>query len=117
MKGMPGGAGRRWWARFGLAGSASAGTADRMLDRAQANVFRVLWLFLPEPSIARNLQFQHLLASRFLSDAGQQTLAFGALVAVARGGGSALEVALVGVAGFLPPALLGLYGGTVSDAL
>jgi Na+/melibiose symporter-like transporter len=91
--------------------------ADRLLDNAQAQVFRLLWLFLPEPSIARRLRFQQLLASRFLSDAGQQSLAFGALVAVTRGGASAFEVALVGTAALLPPALLGLYGGAVADAL
>jgi len=91
--------------------------ADRILDEAQRHVFRVLWLFLPEPEIARNLKFQHLLASRFLSDAGQQAVVFGALIAVARGGGSAIEVAAVGVAGLLPPALLGLYGGAIADTL
>ncbi len=111
--------GRRWWNVLGLmtvVTTAQTG-ADHVLDRAQARAFRVLWLFLPEPSVARNLQFQHLLASRFLSDAGQQTLGFGALVAVARGGGSALEVALVGVAGLTPPALFGVYGGAVADVL
>ena len=76
--------------------------ADRILDEAQRHVFRVLWLFLPEPEIARNLRFQHLLASRFFSDAGQQAVLFGALVAVARGGGSALEVAAVGAASRRP---------------
>jgi MFS family permease len=91
--------------------------ADRVLDRAQGQVFRLLWLFVPEPEIARNLWFQHLLASRFLTDAAQQALAFGALVAVAREGGSAVEVALVGVAALLPPALLGLYGGAIADTL
>jgi len=91
--------------------------ADRFLDRAEARVFRLFWLFLPEPAIARNLRFQHLLASRFLSDAGQQSLAFGALVSVTRSGSSSFEVALVGVAGLLPPAILGLYGGAVADAL
>ncbi len=110
------------WARLGIVGQAGSGVvwraggrADRALDRAQVEVFRVLWLFLPAPLIARDLRFQHLLLSRFLSEAGQQTLAFGALVAVARGGGSALDLALVGVAGLLPPALLGLYGGVVAD--
>src|SRR3990172_3008433 len=72
MKGSPGGPGRRWWARVGLAGSASAGAADRMLDRAQSNVFRVLWLFLPEPAIAPNLHFHQLLSSPFLSHPPQQ---------------------------------------------
>jgi hypothetical protein len=91
--------------------------ADRFLDRAEARVFRLFWLFLPEPAIARNLRFQHLLASRFLSDAGQQSLAFGALVSVTRGGATSFEVSLVGVAGLLPPAVLGLYGGAVADAL
>ena len=91
--------------------------ADRFLDGAEARVFRLFWLFLPEPSIARNLRFQHLLASRFLSDAGQQSLAFGALVSVTRSGASSFEVALVGVAGLAPPAVLGLYGGVAADAL
>ncbi|HEU4759822.1 MAG TPA: MFS transporter [Dehalococcoidia bacterium] len=91
--------------------------ADRLLDETQARVFRLLWLFLPEPAVARDLRFQQLMASRFLSDAGQQSLAFGALVAVTRGGASTFEVALVGVAALVPPATLGLYGGTVADAL
>ena len=88
-----------------------------MLDRAQDRVFHYLWLFVPQPAIARDLRFQHLLASRFLSEAGQQSLLFGALVSVARGGGSALEVALIGVSALLPPALFGLYGGAVADAI
>jgi Major Facilitator Superfamily len=91
--------------------------ADGVLDRAQSRVFRFLWTFVPEPEIARDIRFEHLLASRFLSDAGQQAILFGALVSVARGGGSALEVALVGVSALLPPALLGLYGGAVADAI
>lgn len=91
--------------------------ADRVLDYGQARVFRLLWIFLPEPSIARSLRFQQVLASRFLSDAGQQALAYAALVAVVRGGGSALEAALVGVAALVPPMALGLYGGAVADAL
>ena len=91
--------------------------ADRVLDYGQARVFRLLWLFLPEPSIARSLRFQQVLASRFLSDAGQQALAYAALVAVVRSGGSALEAALVGVAALVPPMALGLYGGAVAVAL
>jgi len=87
------------------------------LSRAQGQVFRFLWLFLPEPSVARKLRFQHMVASRFLSEAGQQSVMYGALVAVARGGGSALELALVGVAALVPGAALGLYGGAVADAL
>lgn len=117
MSGEEPGAGRRG-VRFGRRVAASAGlSADRALDRAQGQVFRLLWLFVPEPEIARNLWFQHLLASRFLTDAAQQALAFGALVAVAREGGSAVDVALVGVAALLPPALLGMYGGAIADTL
>ena len=91
--------------------------ADRVLDSGQRQAFRLLWLFLPETSIARDARFQQILASRFLSDAAQQGLAYGALIAVVRGGGSAFEAALIGVATVLPAAALGLYGGAVADAL
>ncbi|HWQ28579.1 MAG TPA: MFS transporter [Dehalococcoidia bacterium] len=91
--------------------------ADRVLDEGQRRVVRLFWLFLPESSIARDLRFEHVLVSRFLSDAGQQALAYGALIAVMRRGGSALDAALLGVAALLPAALLGLYGGAVADAL
>lgn len=104
------------WSWLGLIGRAPSG-ADRLLDEAQGRFFGFLWAFLPEPAIARDRRFQHLMASRFLSDAGQKSLAFGALVAVARDGGSAFEVALVGVAALIPPAVLGLYGGAVADEL
>ncbi len=92
-------------------------SADRVLDRGQRHAFRWLWFFLPETSIARDLRFQQIVASRFFSDAGQQALAYGALIAVARSGGSALDLALIGMAGLLPAALLGLYGGEIADAL
>ncbi|MEX1253142.1 MAG: MFS transporter, partial [Dehalococcoidia bacterium] len=91
--------------------------ADRALDTGQARAFRLLWFFLPETSIAREPRFQQVLASRFLSDAGQQALAYGALIAVVRSGGSAFEAALVGVATVLPAAALGLVGGAVADQL
>lgn len=91
--------------------------ADRVLDRGQHHAFRVLWFFLPETSVARDLRFQQVIASRFFSDAGQQALLYGALVAVVRGGGGTLEAALVGVATLVPAAALGLYGGAVADAL
>jgi hypothetical protein len=91
--------------------------ADRLLDRGQRQVFRFLWFFLPDTSIAKDLRFQQVMASRFLSDAGQQALAYGALVASARSGGSALDLAIIGSAALLPPAVLGLYGGAVADAL
>ncbi len=92
-------------------------SADRVLDRGQRQAFRWLWFFLPETSVARDLRFQQIVASRFFSDAGQQALAYGALIAVARSGGSALDLALIGIAALLPPALFGLYGGAVADEL
>ncbi|HZP57820.1 MAG TPA: MFS transporter [Dehalococcoidia bacterium] len=91
--------------------------ADGIIDRGQRQAFRFLWFFLPETSIAKDARFQQVLASRFFSDAGQQAVMYGALIAVVRGGGSAFEAALVGVAALVPPALLGLYGGAVADAL
>ncbi|HWC30882.1 MAG TPA: MFS transporter, partial [Dehalococcoidia bacterium] len=91
--------------------------ADAILDQGQSRAFRLLWFFLPEPSVAASLRFQAVLVSRFLSDAGQQALAYGALIAVVRGGGTAFDAALLGVATLIPPALLGLYGGAVADAL
>lgn len=91
--------------------------ADRVLDRGQREAFRLLWFFLPETSIARDPRLQQILASRVLSDAGQQALAYGALVAVVREGGSAFDAALIGVATVVPPAVLGLFGGAVADAL
>jgi len=91
--------------------------ADRAIDRGQRETFRVLWFFLPETSIARNARFQQILASRFFSDAGQQALTYGTLIAVVRSSGSTLDAALVGVAMLVPQTLLGLYGGAVADAL
>ncbi|MBI5289156.1 MAG: hypothetical protein HY873_09320 [Chloroflexi bacterium] len=82
--------------------------ADSALDRGQAHVFRLLWFFLPDASIARNPRFEQVLASRFFSDAGQQAVAYGALIAVVRRGGTAFESALIGVAALLPPAFFAL---------
>lgn len=90
---------------------------DQLLDRGQSEAFRFLWWFLPATSVAKRPAFQQLLASRLLSDTAQQALAYGALVAVVREGGNAFDAAIVGVAALLPPALLGLYGGAVADAL
>ena len=89
--------------------------ADSALDRGQAHVFRLLWFFLPDASIARNPRFEQVLASRFFSDAGQQAVAYGALIAVVRRGGTALECAFIGVAALIPPAFFALYGGAVAD--
>jgi MFS family permease len=91
--------------------------ADRLIDTGQSSAFRLLWFFIPEPSVGRDFHFQQVVVSRFLSDAGQQALAYGALITIVRNGGSAFDAALLGVAALLPPALLGLYGGAVADAL
>ncbi len=91
--------------------------ADGMIDRGEQRVFRVLWFFLPETSIARNLRFQYIMASTFLADGARDALRYGALIAVVRAGGSTVDAALVGVAALLPPTFLGLYGGAVADAL
>ncbi len=91
--------------------------ADRFVDHGQHHVFRLFWIFLPEPKIARDPHVRQLMTSRFLSEAAQQALTFGVLISVVRGGGNALDAAAVGIAGLLPPALLGMYGGAVADRL
>ena len=93
------------------------GRADRAIDRGQHHVFRILWFFLPDTSIARDARFQQIMASRFFSDAGSHAVTYGALIAVVRGHGSAVDAALVGVAALVPSAIFGLYGGAVADAL
>ncbi|MBM4416022.1 MAG: MFS transporter [Chloroflexi bacterium] len=90
---------------------------DAVVGRGQVRVFRVLWFMVPPGSIAWDLRFQALLASRFLTDVGTQALLFGALIAAARSGGGAVEAGLLGTAYLLPGALLGLYAGAVADAL
>jgi Major Facilitator Superfamily len=91
--------------------------ADAFVDRGQRRAFRLLWFFLPETSVGHQVRFQAVFASRFFSDAGQQALAYGALIAVVRNGGSAMDAALLGVSALIPPALFGLWGGAVADAL
>jgi MFS family permease len=109
-----------------LAGSLAAGKqavesaygkADQILDTGQHHVFRLFYLFLPETTVLRRRRFQGVMASRFLSDAAQQSLAYGAIVAIVRDGGTAFEAALIGVAAVVPPTLFGLYGGAIADAL
>ena len=90
---------------------------DEAIDRGQERAFRVLWFWTPPGSVARNTQFQALLASRFLADMAQQALLFGALIAIAREGGGAFEAGLLGCAFLLPGVVLGMYGGAVADAV
>ena len=90
---------------------------DDAIDRGQASIFRWMWFMVPPNSIARDLNFQALLASRFLSDLALQALLFGALIASAQRSGSAFDAALIGVAFLTPGVALGLFGGAVADAL
>jgi MFS family permease len=90
---------------------------DHVIDRGQARVFRWMWFMVPPSSIAQNPSFQALLASRFFSDLALQALLFGVLIASARGGGTAFEAAMIGVAFLVPGVALGLFGGAVADAL
>jgi hypothetical protein len=90
---------------------------ESAVGRGQERLFRVLWFMLPPGSVARNLNFQALLASRFLSDIALQALLYGSLIATARAGGSAIDAAFIGSAYLLPGVALGMFGGAVADAL
>src|SRR5215208_5871438 len=81
-------------------GSLASATSDEMapvatshlspvgvLDRCEATTFGLL-RFLPTTSVLRSLSFQHVVAARFLSDAAQEGIAYGAVVATVRSGGS-----------------------------
>ena len=90
---------------------------EAALDRGQSHVFRVLWFMIPSGSVAWNLQFQALLASRFLSDIAVQALLYGALIATVSGGGNEVDAALLGTAYLLPGVIFAMYGGALADAL
>ena len=80
-------------------------------------VRRLFSYFIPDASVLESGPFRVVVASRFLSNLGLMALTYGLAIAVARTGASPLEVALIGVAGALPAATLGLFGGAVADAL
>jgi MFS family permease len=90
---------------------------DAGIDAGQRRLFRVLWFMVPPGSVVWNLQFQALLASRFLSDVALQALLYSVLIDRARSGGGAVDAALIGSAFLLPGVVLGMYGGAVADAL
>jgi hypothetical protein len=90
---------------------------DDAVSRGQDRLFRVLWFAVPPESVARDVHFQALMASRFLADLALQALYFAALIASARAGDSALRAAAIGVAFLLPGVILGPWGGSVADAL
>ena len=90
---------------------------DAAVGRGQARVFRVMWFMVPPGSVAWNLHFQALLASRFLSDVALQALLYGALIQTARSGEGAVQAALLGVAYLVPGVAFAMHGGAVADAL
>ncbi|MCA9850857.1 MAG: MFS transporter [Dehalococcoidia bacterium] len=90
---------------------------DDAVSRGQDRLFRVLWFAVPPQSVARNLDFQALLASRFFADMALQALYYAALIASARAGDEALQAAVIGVAFLLPGVVLGPWGGSVADAM
>lgn len=90
---------------------------DEAVSRGQDRLFRVLWFAVPPESVARNLDFQALMASRFFADMALQALYYAALIASARAGDTTLAAALIGVAFLLPGVLLGPWGGAVADAM
>lgn len=94
-----------------------AARIDLVLDRGQHHLFRLLWFTVPPSSLIWDLHFQALLVSRFVTDVALQALLYGTLIAVVRGGGAALDAALVGTAFLAPGVVLGLHGGAVADAL
>lgn len=90
---------------------------DNAVSRGQDRLFRVLWFAVPPQSVARNLDFQALLASRFFADMALQALFYAALIASARAGDEAIQAAIIGVAFLLPGVALGPWGGAVADAM
>ena len=90
---------------------------DDAVSRGQDRLFRVLWFAVPPQSVARNLDFQALLASRFFADMALQALYYAALIASAQAGDRAIQAAIIGVAFLLPGVVLGPWGGSVADAM
>ncbi len=90
---------------------------DDAVSRGQDRLFRVLWFAVPPGSVARDLHFQALLASRFFADLALQALYYAALIASARSTDSAMQAAAIGVAFLLPGVVLGPWGGAVADAM
>ncbi len=72
------------------------------------------WLF---PSMTLRPDVQVLLVSRLLSELGMATLTYGAMVHVARGGASQIEVTLLRTACALAALVFGLQGGALADSM
>lgn len=75
---------------------------------------RFLWFYLPDLSLLRRAPVQMALLANFLSGLAIGTLSYGAMVHLARSGGSQFEIALVSAASFLPGLVLGTQGGLIA---
>lgn len=74
------------------------------------------WLIRRQSPLRRR-SVQFVLLSRILSSAGATMLLYGAMVHVARSGGSQIDVSLLSAAGALAALTFGLRGGAVADSL
>lgn len=90
---------------------------DKQTEHARQQPRRFLWLYLPDLSMLGRVPVQVALLANFLSGLAIGTLSYGAMVHLARSGGSQFEVALVSAASFLPGLVLGTQGGLIADSL
>ncbi len=78
---------------------------------------RLLGALVPDPPVLKRPGVRVLLASRALSELGMSALTYGAIVHLAREGGSPFEVSLLGASGALAALIFGLRGGIIADSL
>ena len=76
-----------------------------------------LHVFLPDNGPLVDPNVHVLLLSQLLSQAGRTTLSYGAMVWIARTGGTQLQVSMLTASGALAALLFGLQGGQVADSL
>lgn len=82
-----------------------------------AELRRTRWWQWLLPSMTLRPDVQVLLVSRLLSELGLATLTYGAMVHVARGGSSQIEVTLLTTAGAVAALVFGLQGGALADSM
>ena len=82
----------------------------------QVGVFRLFGHFIPKTSLMGRFRFQLVVASRFLSEIGQESVFYASLVQVSKDG-SPFQASMIGAAKVLPGAVLGLVGGAIADAM
>lgn len=90
---------------------------DKQTEHPRQQPRRFLWLYMPDLSMLGRVPVQVALLANFLSGLAIGTLSYGAMVHLARSGGSQFEVALVSAASFLPGLVLGTQGGLIADSL